>query len=250
MRTAHVPLKNDFTLVGAVGALTGGGPGPKIALVYGVPGLGKTDAAKAAALDCGAAFIRANGVMTLSSMLSAICHALGIEPKYRQAAKFNDICECLLAEPRPLFVDEADYLARDGRMLDVLRDIHDIAGIPVILVGMDQADRKLARNRQFASRVSQRIEFAPCDMADAAALAGGLCEVEVARDLLKALHKKSKGSARLIVVALAELERFAKGHGLKRITSKEWGGRPMFLGDKGEAADEAATAQFFDSQTR
>ena len=36
----------------------------------------------------------------------------------------------LTADPRPIFIDEADYLFKRPDMLDAMRDIYDVTGSP------------------------------------------------------------------------------------------------------------------------
>jgi DNA transposition AAA+ family ATPase len=148
-------------------------------------------------------------------------------------AKFRAVCASLAADPRPLFIDEADYLASDGKMLDTLRDIHDETGAAVVLAGMDQIERRLARHPQFARRVSHRVEFGPCDAKDTALLARELCGVAIERGLLKEIHAAARGCAGLVVAALAEVEKHAAAHGWPSVDAERWGERPFFLGDRG-----------------
>jgi len=158
---------------------------PGLGLLFGRTGAGKTTALASAVGMFDAIFVRSSAVITMSSLLDLICFELSIEPPTIRARRYKAICESLTERPRPIFVDEADYLTRDGRMLEVLRDIHDAANVPVILIGMDSMEHKLAKHPQFARRISQRIEFRPCDMADTALVFKELCEVDVANDLLE-----------------------------------------------------------------
>ena len=60
-----------------------------------------------------------------------------------------------------IFVDEADHLCRNRVLLDTIRDLHDETNIPVVLVGMDEIQKKLMRHHQFWSRVSQQVVYHP-----------------------------------------------------------------------------------------
>ena len=42
-----------------------------------------------------------------------------------------------------IVVDEIDYLLKDFRTIETLRDLHDETGVPIILVGMQLAKHKL-----------------------------------------------------------------------------------------------------------
>lgn len=235
MHKKFVLTKNNMACSGGIEDLVNRNPAtPGLALVTGVTGAGKTTGLARAVATYGAAFLRADAVTTLSSLLDAICFAVGVDAAHsRNADKLNAIRAELVANPRPLFVDEADYLARDGRMLDTLRDIHDITGCAVVLVGMEGIPRQLTRHPQFARRIAQRIEFRPLDLDDARLVAKELCEVKVEEALVERMHRQTKGSIGLMVVALTQFETLAKGFGWKAITAAQWGERAMFLGDKG-----------------
>ena len=237
MKAVCVPLKNLLKLTSTIGrVMERSAVESAIILLTAHTGLGKSTSVARALPQFGATFYRANSATTYSSLLNALCFELGLEQRWRNSDKLNAITDFLKDSPRPIFIDEADNLARDGRMLEVLRDIHDIAGVPVLIVGMDGFERKLTRYPQFMRRISQRIEFRPCDLDDARKLAKELCEVSVADDLVSLMHKKAKGSVGLMVVALAHFERLAKGNQLKSINAAQWGDRPMFVGASEGAA--------------
>lgn len=205
---------------------------PGIAVVVGATGTGKTTALANAICSHNAIFVRADAVTTVASLLDSICFELGIDYRQRNADKLRAIRAALREAPRPIFVDEADYLTRDQRMLDTLRDIFDTTGVPVVLIGMEGITRRLKRYPQFERRISQCVEFRPCDMEDTALMIRDLCEVDVSRDLIERVFVQTKGSVGLIVVAIAHIEAFARGHRWAAITNIQWGDRPLFLGDR------------------
>jgi DNA transposition AAA+ family ATPase len=233
MKEKVVPIKNVVMLRALLAELKVGHKSiPKLAIVEGVTGTGKTTALEDAAVDHNAVFVRVTAVDTIASLLEAICFELGLDGGRRNSDRLRWIRDSLKENPRPIFVDEADALCHNARMLEVLRDIHDLAGVPVVLIGMDGIRRKLKRHPQFERRISQRIDFHACDLEDAGLLARELCEVEVAPDLVAKMHRRANGSVGKITVALAHFERFARGHRWKAINAEQWGDKPMFLGDK------------------
>ena len=133
----------------------------------------------------------------------------------------------LAREDRPLFVDEADYLADDKKLLDTLRDLHDISTTPLILIGMKNFQRRLIQREQLAGRVSQWVEFQPADLKDARTLCDEICEIKVGDELLATLHRAAGGSMRAIVIGLSRIETFARAEGLGGVGLKEWGERPF-----------------------
>ena len=107
---------------------------PGIGLVWGATGFGKTTAAAWLANKVDAVYVRAMAAWTPSTMLASIMRELDAKPVARCAAMVEIIVERLALDGRPLFVDEADYLVGSPKMLDTLRDLHDIATTPLILI--------------------------------------------------------------------------------------------------------------------
>lgn len=232
MRNAIAPVKNVRALSDAADHLTTRAAGvPGMALVWGPTGWGKTTAAAWLRNRVDGVFIRALGVWTPSSMLEAIARELGGTWRGSCARTLDWICERLEQRPRPLMVDEADYVLRRSAMVDSLRDLHDFSGVPVIMIGMPGIQRQLVRWPQVTGRILHEVEFRPCDLEDAHVLANALCEVRPDGALLARLEAEARGSVRLIVVGLARIEAFARARGLDPVTPEAWGKRPFFFGE-------------------
>jgi len=203
---------------------------PGLGLVHGFTGSGKTTGIAWLANQTNGVFVRALATWTPFSMVEAIIFELGAAPYRRLAQNVNYIIQDLAQSNRPLFVDEADYLLPNLKMIETLRDIHDMAGIPVVIIGMEGLDKKIVRRQQFTRRISQWVEFLPLDLDDARILADTVCEVHIADDLLKFLHQQANGSIGLMVVGLARIEALAKAQGWDAVAAKSWARRPLFLG--------------------
>ncbi|MGQ0621685.1 MAG: AAA family ATPase [Panacagrimonas sp.] len=202
---------------------------PGMCLVHGETGYGKTTAVQWYANRCNAVYVRAMAEWRPGSMLAAIARDLRIAPRGSCAATLGDIIEALALSQRPLFVDEADYLAKSDSMTESLRDIHDMAAVPVVLIGMAGIDRRLSHRKQLTGRILQDVRFTPCTADDARKVADGLCEVKVADDLLLRLHRKAAGSLRLLVVGLDAIESSARHQGLPEIDGAAWGKSDQFF---------------------
>lgn len=210
---------------------------PGMGLIYGDTGLGKTTAATWYMNQCNAVLVRALAVWSPQAMLEAILRELNVEPRQWSCAKMAmAIVERLAETNRPLFIDEADYLLDRQRMTETLRDLHDLASVPVILIGMKGIEHKIGiRRRQLSGRLMRWVEFLPADMGDTKLLADGLCEVGISEDLLALLHQKTGGLVRHIVVGLAQIESHARRTGLATVSAKDWpSDRPFFVGGPDE----------------
>lgn len=231
MRTKLAITKNIVALQAAFESLEGRDPGiPGMGLVHGFTGFGKTTAIAWLVNRTSGVFVRAMSTWTPNAMLGAIMRELGKEPLWNGgAAMAKEISNSLGTSQRPLFVDEADYLLSNIKMLETLRDIHDVSGVPVVLIGMEGIERRLVHRQQLARRISQWVEFMPADLEDARIVADTVCEVKIADDLLKLLHADAKGSVGLMVVGLSRIEAKAKANGWTKVTAEQWAGGQLFL---------------------
>lgn len=231
MRYQVAPVKNITRLGTAYGALAGRDAGvPGIGLVHGFTGAGKTTAVAQLVVRHNGVHLRAMAAWTTSALLGALCGELNGVPRGRNAVMIDFILEKLAEEPRPLFIDEGDYLLKDVAMLETLRDIHDMSGVPLVIIGMDDIHKKITARRQFSRRITQWCEFNRLDAEDTATVARTVCEVEVKPKLLDKLRAATGGSVGLITVGLSRIEQYARSRELDSIDADQWGNRPFFMG--------------------
>lgn len=223
MKHRIVPIKNVIALSEASDALIHRGMGmPGMGLIWGQTGAGKTTAATWLINRVHGVYVRALSTSTPSSFLGSILRELDQEPGGSCAQMVERIVERLATSMRPLFIDETDYVADSKRLTETLRDIHDLSTVPVVLIGMQGIQRKLQHREQLSGRIAQWVEFGPADHEDARALTDGLCEVEVADDLLERLHSAAGGEVRRICVGLGRIEQHARARSLDRISLADW----------------------------
>ncbi len=198
-------------------------------ILWGEPGEGKSTVVAYATNHFNGVFVRMNRSWTMTSLLSAITQELGGAPAARRAAMMDWITRRLMEDDRVIFVDEADYLFGQTEMLEIMRDIYDLTGTPVILIGMEHIARRIQDNSRFARRITQWVEFKGIDLADARTLADTVCEVPVADDLLAHLHREAKANIGRMVVGLSRIERFGETNGISAVSLADWGDRPLYF---------------------
>ncbi|MBW4056964.1 MAG: AAA family ATPase [Proteobacteria bacterium] len=229
MKHAMAKTKNVQRFIAAIDALNNATPGTeKCGLLWGDPGEGKTTTVAYAANIYDAIFVRAVGCWTVTSMLGELCKELGGHRMCRRSDMIEFICKALADKPRPVFIDEADYLFAQESMLDAVRDIYDLSGCPVILIGMEDIARKIQNKSRFARRITQWVEFSGIDMDDARTVVKECSEVEIDDDLLRHLHKEAAGNIGRIIIGLSRIEVFAKSNRLGTVTLRQWDNRPFF----------------------
>ncbi len=195
-------------------------------LAYGPPGTGKTETGMWYAARNDVPYIRAKDITSRRSLLSNIVAELGEAPSFRSDALFDQAVEQLLERPRPLLIDEVDYLLRGG-MVEILRDLNDITNIPVVLMGMEHADKKLKRYRHLYDRISAVVRFELFDQGEIANLAAQICETTLSKDAIAFIHKQSKGKLRLTTTWLARAEKMARLNSLETVEAthlRQYGG--------------------------
>lgn len=235
MQNKIVPVGNVMRALEACKALLARAAGmPGMGLCYGASGLGKTTAIAWLATRENGVYVRARATTTPTSLLDTIGKELNLALKQRVDLKVDAIVEKLAQTGRPLFIDEADYIVgRDGenRLANTVRDLHDLATVPVVLIGMAGIDRRIALSPQLAGRMAQWVEFQSCSEADAQKLADELLDVKVASDLVHTLSVKAGGSIRNVTVGLAKIEQFARKRGMANVALADWPkGEAFFLG--------------------
>lgn len=233
MKHAMAMTKNVRAFMTAVDELLNRPPGTEgMGLLWGLPGEGKSTTVAYVANAMDGIYVRAVGAWTVTSMLGELCRELGGERKLRRSDMIEFICERLTNSDnnqlRPIFVDEADYLFRQFEMVDSLRDIYDITGCPVILIGMEDIARKLQAHSRIARRITQWVEFHGIDLEDTRTVALQTCEVEIADDLLLYLHEQAKANIGRIIIGLTKIERMAKSSKMNRVDRATWGDRHLF----------------------
>ena len=130
MRNELATVKNVLGLQAAYQALKSRDSGiPGMGLVHGFTGAGKTTSIVWLVNQVDGVFVRANATWTPVVMLQAIMTELGAAPLGRCAPMLSFIVDKLSLSGRPLFVDESDYLTDNRKMLETLRDIHDVSHV-------------------------------------------------------------------------------------------------------------------------
>ena len=211
-RTQNV--KNFINLMNNLQNRAEGVPG--MALVYGEPGLGKTKTVLWWAAQNNAVFIRSTNLMSGRWLLEELVEELGEIPFFRSVDLFKQCTRILVEEPRIIIVDEIDYLATDARAIETLRDIHDKTGVPILLVGMGMANKKLMRYRHLYDRISEVLKFVPFALEDVKAIVEQLSEVEMTDCAVRFIYNRSN-RFRQIVRLISKAESIAEANGISVI---------------------------------
>lgn len=163
---------------------------PKMALVYGDFGLGKSQTILWWVTNNDAIYVRCNHKMSGRWLLSEIIEELDEIPYYQSAQLFKQIAEKLKFNSKILVIDEIDFLLNNSSSIEVVRDLHDKIGIPIILVGMNLAEQKLKRHKHIYDRLLCVLKFETFDKNDVIKSVKELSEVNFTEDALETVASK------------------------------------------------------------
>ena len=189
---------------------------PGMGLVYGEPGLGKSQAINWWAFKNDAILVRCTQLMTAKWLLTEILDYMSEIKPYSISDCFNEVIRNLLLTPRVLIVDEIDYLTIDSRAVETLRDIHDKTNVPVILVGMTNANSRLKKFSHLYDRLSEIVKFEKFSKNDIKIIVKELSEIEMTDCAIKYIYS-NLNRFRQIVKVINKAEILAKANGLSSI---------------------------------
>ena len=192
---------------------------PKMGLVYGEPGLGKSQTALWLACKYDAIYLRATNLMTGRWLLEELVKELDEIPRFLTSDNFNLVVKKLKQKPQIIFIDEIDYLINNYKTIETLRDIHDETGCPIIFIGMGLAHRKLERYKHLYDRFSEILKFETFGVNDLSQIIGQLSEITFTPDAIEYIYSKYN-RFRQIVQLINQMENFAKDNNLAEITKE------------------------------
>lgn len=188
---------------------------PHMAVLFGPPGYGKTQAAMFLSHPQGrnAIFVAVRMFDTTKTLAQLLALELGVATKngWSVAQYYEAIIKRLQYLNRPLVIDEVDYIAEKST-IDFIRTIHDNTTVPIFLIGEQDLKRKLlSRHERFHDRVLVWREAVACDATDTRKLAAHhapdlVCSPEV----IEALVLKTGGVARRLYNELKALREECK----------------------------------------
>lgn len=205
---------------------------PRLGLLYGPSGYGKSVASAFTASRTQAAYIEAKSIWTQRSILEAIAEELGIVKLERSAPRIlQQIIDQLNAEPRGLLIDEMDHLVKKQHV-EIIRDIHDATRVPIVMIGEESLPAKLRSWERFHNRILVMTAAQPATAEDARKLRDHYCSrIEIQDDLVDRIAAVCRGVTRRIVTNLKHVQREALEEGQAIVDLNWWGERGFETGD-------------------
>ena len=189
---------------------------PKLAMVYGEHGLGKTHSVIWWATRNDAIYVRANNDINQNGLLKLIVEELGERPFFFMQENYNLILKHLRNEPKIIIVDEVDYLFNYHNAIEILRDIQDNTGVPIVLVGMGMMDKKIARFKHFDDRIYKKLKFEHFDENDIKEILESMTELNFTDDAITYLATRTNQFRQLVNV-VNKIEKVAETNQIKEL---------------------------------
>lgn len=187
-------------------------------LVYGPYGTGKTEIGDWYYTNQAIPYVRAFKRITRRELLANIVSALEEAPKYRSADIFEQLLNILDEQSQPIIIDETDYLV-DSRIIETVRDISDMTNAPIILMGMNELEKKLRNYPHLVDRITVRVHFELFSQQEIASYAEQVCEVALSDDAIAFIHLHGSGRLRMTTTWLERAERIAGHNRLDVVTA-------------------------------
>ena len=209
MKTQFIKTKNVKKFVTLMDELQKLPPNiPKMALVYGDYGLGKSETIQWWCFKNQCVYVRANQGMTRKWLLSEIAEELTGKPNWSSQENFELIERELRQNPKTIIIDEVDYLI-EKKSIESLRDLHDRTGCPMVLVGMEFLDRKLSKYPHLLDRIYKTMKFESYDKEDIKQILSEISDIKITNDGLEYLSTRAN-QFRQIVKLVNQVEKLAK----------------------------------------
>ena len=190
-------------------------------VVEGGQGYGKTHAIHWWATQNGCPYVRSNPAWTPTGMLQDLLKHLGCpHPPRDGRACMARAAEMLVAararaegvnEDYALIIDEADLVARQRMLAEMVRDLGELTKHPVVLVGSTGLASRLDMHLEFSRRIWELVEFRAATIRDVGNLVRELCKYRIADDLAAWLCKASGGRICALRRSLCRIESIVQG---------------------------------------
>jgi len=193
----------------------------RMALVFGAPGLGKSECALQFAATNGSVYMRLKKLMGARWFLRELVDCLGSSPKWRTEELFNQVLDLLKQRKCTLILDEVDYFTADSKITETIRDLADITGTPFLFIGMGQADKRLMRYPHLYDRFVEVVKFQPLDREDVLLMTKELSNVVFDGDAIDKIVTESGGTIRKILALMHRGEYVAHKNRLKFVSVRD-----------------------------
>lgn len=156
-----------------------------------------------------------------TTMVEDLLKCYRVESRGRLKHDFRELVRIARKHRLPLFIDEADRIVRKSALIDIIRDLHDLAGIPIILVGSENLISLLQRHDMgpVYSRISEIMEFKELSVSDVQRISSELCDLKCSENVASTIRTITLGDFRLLKAFLVKAEEICSFQKTREINS-------------------------------
>lgn len=213
------PLRNVMLLGALIRKVQSRSEGmPGMACFHGFSGYGKSQAALYNTQTTNACWVEVKSVWTRKDLCLKICRSLDIPAGRTVSECVEKIGEELVKSSRPLLLDEAHILCKDGMMM-LVHDLYESShGVSIILIGEEMLPQSLTRWERVHNRMLDWVGAQPADLREVGVLAKLKCpNLTLHEQVLEKVLIESKAVARRVVSNLNQIMDFARTEGVSDI---------------------------------
>ena len=133
---------------------------------------------------------------------------LYISASWHSQSNYELIEKSLIKDPKIIIVDEIDYLLRQN-IIETLRDLHDTTKCPLVLVGMENIEKKLSVLPHFCDRIYKSLKFERFDENDIRLILNELSDIKFTDDSIEYLIRR-ENQFRQIIKLINKIENLAR----------------------------------------
>lgn len=182
---------------------------PGLGLFYGPPGLGKTEAAIHMQVQKDYIYLRAKTAWSIRWFLNDLLHELNEKEEAYTKNAYTRLVEVLSIQPKLVIIDEVDHMLHDSKIIETMRDVHDESGNCFLLIGMQNAEKKLKGFPHIYSRFADVIRAQPIDKSEILEINEKLAEIPLTEKAAQKLYSNTNGEFRKIITWMYYLEQKA-----------------------------------------
>ncbi|MFZ0928124.1 MAG: ATP-binding protein [Syntrophobacteraceae bacterium] len=154
------------------------------------------------------------------TMVEDLLRCYRVEARGRLKHDFRELVKIARKHGLPLFIDEADRVVRRSMLIETVRDLHDLAQIPIILVGSENLISLLQRHDMgpVFSRVTEVYEFKELSAGDVQRISLELCDLKCSDKVAAFVRTVTLGDFRLLKAFLIKTEEICSFRKISEIT--------------------------------
>jgi len=211
MKDQIVPTENLRGFAGVAEALIAKSERlDRLGLIFGKWGLGKSTSLQWYYSNHPCFYARALAAWQRSPnmMVEDLLSTYRVEARGRLKLDVRELVRVVKKRGDPLILDEADYVIRRAILIETIRDVADLAHVPVILIAGEDAMNLLGRHdlAHVLSRITAKYEFKELSVRDIQRAAQELCGLAVDEKVGSFIRKVCLGDFRLLNAFLLRAE--------------------------------------------